>query len=246
MQNPNLKFTENKYNPYVLKGDFKALQNEMNKGTEVNLHEMDQSKYNYEYGRVVTQSDIDNPEYQRLLSLINMDGKRHIRLDNRSTTLLGRQLDSQAIAPFELHGLGNFNTTEGVWFYISTMSPPEELRYLNGSSCRKLMKTLGKMDVQRVYRNNFYEIINYATWCKIEQNPKLKESFIKSTMPFIRYYMTNTKTHTQLHVDVDSPSIKFINQLRTDMRENPNFKLETPDLTEIINGLDPEVVKTFS
>lgn len=119
------------------------------------------------------------------------DGVNHIRVDNRGATLLGRMLDSQYVSPFHHPELGDFNTTEGFWFYISTSPKVEDFRLLNGYECRKLINNLrhnGKLN--RIRIPNFTSHIFNANYLKIINNPILFNMMKESTLPFEFYYIT--------------------------------------------------------
>lgn len=130
-------------------------------------------------------------KHQSVLSeLVNGDGVTHIRVDNRGQTAVGRELDSQTIAPFVHPYLGQFNTTEGFWFYISMQEPDEQLRMLSGHECRKYIKQLRSQDkFNRVTVENFYEHICNATWLKVISSPELLEMVRVSSLPFRLYYI---------------------------------------------------------
>lgn len=178
----------------------------------------------------------------RLMVLMEMDGKDHIRADNRAGTTLGRLLDSQFVSPFHIPGLGNFNTTEGLWYYISMQNPVEDLRLLSGNACRILIKELrNKRELKKIHRANFKDIILYGTWAKIENNPELKKLFTENTdLPYIRYYVTNKNLQNELFIDTNSTGIGVLNELRQAYQDDVYYKAPVPDVSEIVKGLSEE------
>lgn len=174
---------------------------------------------------------------QLAIEIIEQDGLNHIRIDNRSLVDLGRMLDSQYIIPFNHPVLGQFNTTEGFWHYISIENPSDLLRVLNGHECRKYIKELkAAKKFTKKLTTNFYEHIQYSNYLKIEASPKLKKMFIESTLPFKMYYVkkgTNgciINNTSNLH-----PRLANIIELRNMYHRNPNLVLPTPDCSEILS-----------
>jgi hypothetical protein len=109
------------------------------------------------------------------------DGSSYININGE--TELGQLLAHFAHTPFTHPYFGPFNSMEGFWHYIKTKEKDDRLRDLSGLDAKKLGVTLTKQ-----YVPDFHEIIEAATFYKIEQNEKLKALFISSDLPFDYYY----------------------------------------------------------
>ena len=169
--------------------------------------------------------------------LSSQDGISFIRIDNRATTQLGRMLDSQYIIPFTYPGLGQFNTTEGFWYYISNDKPVELLKVLNGCDCRRYIKELKLSgEYKKVHINNFYQHILYANYLKIEENKRLKQLLLECNLPFMMYFVTesNGKYHIN-KTNSSHPRLSNLTSLRRMYQScDGNLKLEIPDISEIL------------
>ena len=144
-------------------------------------------------------------------------------------------LDSQYILPIVHPELGQFNTTEGFWYYISTQNAPELLRVLNGHECRKLIKdmkeanTFVKKDIK-----NFYIYVQYANYLKIEASPKLKSMFIESTLPFKMYYIKKGKRDCIINnTSALHPRLRNLIELREMYQRDNNLILPCPDSSNL-------------
>lgn len=184
--------------------------------------------------------------FQSLIDLNRNDGVKHIRIDNRGKTQLGRMLDSQYMSPFEIPGLGTFNSTEGLWYYISMKRPPEDFRVLRGNLCRKLIRELkDRNEHHRVERRNFYEIIEYGTYAKIMQNEDLKQRFIENELPMLRFFMRSRNGQNSLMIESTSRAVVFLNDLCQRLKEDINYTPPLPDVSDIVKDLPDEVRQLY-
>lgn len=111
------------------------------------------------------------------------DGVNCINIHIDGKTQLGKMLsffyESHFVHPY----FGPFNCMEGFWHYIKTAERDDNLRHLVGLQAKKHGDKLTKLRIK-----NFHEIIIAANFHKIQQNPKLKELFLESTLPFDYFY----------------------------------------------------------
>lgn len=114
------------------------------------------------------------------------DGITHINISILGNTELGKQLAHFSPIGFTHPHYGPFNSMEGFWHYINSVSRDDKLRHLIGRSAKKHSKTLTKTKVV-----GFQEIIKEANFYRIEQNPELKKMFVESSLPFDYYYYYN-------------------------------------------------------
>lgn len=181
------------------------------------------------------KNDVSVTTIQLTHEIMKMDGIDHIRIDNRANTDLGRILDSQYILPFIHPVLGQFNTTEGFWHYISMENPSDLLRVINGHECRKHIHDLKKAKkFKKIIVKNFYDHILFVNHLKIEASPKLKRMFIESTLPFKMYYVRKQKDKCVFHNTSSLHSrIQVWEKLRDMYKVNPYLKLDCPDCTTL-------------
>jgi hypothetical protein len=141
------------------------------------------------------------------------DGVNHINIWAHGKTELGKLLAHFSHTPFKHPYFGPFNSMEGFWYYIKTEERDDALRRLSG----KRAKDLGKQ-YERKYIKNFHEIIITANFYKIEQNPRIKELMIESTLPFQYYYL-----YGEHQLRIDPPGyewlVKGFEEIRTMLKE---------------------------
>ena len=184
--------------------------------------------------------------FESMVRLTEEDGVKHIRIDNRAKLELGRMLDSQYLSLFNYPGLGPFNTTEGLWYYISMQNPKEELRIVSGNDCRRIVKQLNnKGEFKRINRKGFYEIIQYGTWLKITQNESILKLFLESDLPFIRYHLRPKNGVVEFIVDNNTPMMVFLNELRDKMKEDSSYEPPLPDISEIQSELHSDIRRLY-
>lgn len=120
--------------------------------------------------------------------LVENDGIDHINISFKGKVELGRMLSHFYESPFMHPIYGQFKSMEGFWQYIrASPAKPEArdaLRDLSGMAAKECGRNL-----ENVYINNFVEIINYANYQKIIQNPKIAEAMTQSVLPFKIYYL---------------------------------------------------------
>ena len=195
--------------------------------------------------KVLTAPGADKA-FESMVKLTEEDGIKHIRIDNRAKLELGRMLDSQYLSLFSFPGLGPFNTTEGLWYYISMENPREELRIVSGNDCRRIIKQLNaKGEFKRIHRKYFYETIQYGTWLKITQNDQLLKLFLESELPFIRYHLRPKNGVVEFIIDSHTPMVAFLNDLREKMKENIHYEPQMPDISQIQDELSDEIKRVY-
>jgi hypothetical protein len=112
------------------------------------------------------------------------DGVDHINIWAKGETELGRLLAHFTRSHFVHPYFGPFNSMEGFWYYIKSEEQDDELRRLSGLEA----KNYGRQMTDR-WIENFFDIIIAANYHKIDQNDKLRELFVSSTLPFDMYYL---------------------------------------------------------
>lgn len=118
------------------------------------------------------------------------DGVSHINIYSRGRTELGRALSHFDRSPFTHPEYGNFESMEGFWYYIKSAHSEEreKLRTMYGWLAKKHGR---KLDT--VWLKDFKSIILTGNYHKINQNMRLKQMLIESTLPFEHYYMMGPK-----------------------------------------------------
>jgi hypothetical protein len=112
------------------------------------------------------------------------DGVDHINIYSRGKTELGKLLSNFAFSIFEHPHHGKFTSVEGYWYYLKTgCLYYQELSGLYGFKAKAVGK---KLEV--VGHPDFDFQIELALWCKVMQNPYIKERLRESTLPFAHYY----------------------------------------------------------
>jgi len=135
-------------------------------------------------------------ETKKIVYMPENDGIDHINIWVRGKTELGRMLAHFYESPFEHPFYGSFNSMEGFWHFIRNKEHDDRLRSLSGMAAKNLGKEQNCCRIE-----NFTEIINAANYYKIEQNARLKEMFVESTLPFTMYYLFTPKGDAEGHSD---------------------------------------------
>ena len=114
----------------------------------------------------------------------NNDGVDHINIYSRGKTELGRLLSNFAYSIFEHPRFGKFYSVEAYWYYLKTgCQYYHELSRLYGAKAKATGK---KYEV--VGCPDFDFEIELALWCKVMQNPHVKEQLKASTLALTHYY----------------------------------------------------------
>lgn len=150
--------------------------------------------------------------------IVAEDGSKHIRIHPRGKTLLGRLLSNTAHTPFEHPVHGKFQSLEGFWLWNCSgraESVEDECRQVYGTAaCSKL-----SVRVLRRKRPDFRREICELLRLKIEQNPRLKELFVESSLPFIRYDVTDNDLYPTVVVfEEQAWFLKELNTYRLSLR----------------------------
>lgn len=146
------------------------------------------------------------------------DGVDHINIFSRSKTEIGKILSNFAHTPFEHPRYGKFASIEGFWYYLKTgCMYHSELSGLYGSRA----KAVGRK-FEAVGHPGFEFELELALWCKVMQNPSIKDMVKASTLPFTHYYYYGTadnpairRVKNELLQNVYEKIRKFLNKERT-------------------------------
>lgn len=111
------------------------------------------------------------------------DGIDHINISPQGKTELGVLLAHYTESHFVHEYLGPFDSMEGYWYYVKGEKPDDKLRSLSG----KAAYLYGK-ELPSIRRQYFREIIMDGNYFKIDQNERLKELLMESSLPFTQYY----------------------------------------------------------
>lgn len=115
------------------------------------------------------------------------DGVTHYNTHfEQARTDLGRQVSFRYKAPFIHPALGEFYSIEAFWHYIVAKERKDVLRYI---SSERFVSSSEIQNHERVRVPNFYAHMADAFYHRVDQDPKLKEALINSTLPFGMYYI---------------------------------------------------------
>lgn len=140
------------------------------------------------------------------------EGKTHINAYTKSSTELGRMLSNICDISVTVNNI-KYRTLEGYWYYLlmtklyGDLTNDKEIMNvftnLSGFEVKSFIKNIriskDELLIMNNYKNEdeFKNKICEAIKLKIEQNSKLKELFIKNTLPYSHYYyygdITNCK-----------------------------------------------------
>lgn len=112
------------------------------------------------------------------------DGVNHINAYSKGRTELGRMLSNFEHSPFTHSELGEFQSMEGFWYYISTGMKHEELRELFGYEAKQLGSTLSA-----VYNADFERLIYEGLEAKLTQNEHILDACRENDLPYYHYYV---------------------------------------------------------
>lgn len=110
--------------------------------------------------------------------------EEYINICFKGDNELGKLLSHFTYSPFIHPYYGPFNSMEGFWYYIKSKECDDKLRTLFGKKAKDHGRTLTGQ-----WCSNFRKIIVEANFYKIEQNEKLKQMMIESTLPFVHFYL---------------------------------------------------------
>lgn len=120
------------------------------------------------------------------------EGTDHINIYSKSSLKLGRALSNFAHSPFTHPELGEFESMEGLYYYLKTGQQFEELRNLYGWVAKKagneLVTKLTKQLGETACIEPDEELLVECLYCKVKQNPTIKKMLKKSNLPFAHYY----------------------------------------------------------
>ncbi len=111
------------------------------------------------------------------------DGDTHINIYTKGMTQLGRDLTNLAPLGIVHPQYGSFSCIEAFWYWRKTGSKHDQLRTMTGFQCKKLGKTLEKVECP-----TFNEDVLEAIRCKLRQHKGLRIALTASTLPLAHYY----------------------------------------------------------
>ncbi len=155
-----------------------------------------------------------------------MDGVTHCNVYTKGRTELGRLLTNFARTPFKHPILGNFESGEGLHYYLKVgienkatgdVKRFEEFRTLWGIEAKRRGAELSRTHM--VLNHDFDYHMRLGLLAKVTQNPKLFKLFLASTEPLTHYYY---------YGDPDSNNCKVVapknpGRLVTDLEEIREF-----------------------
>lgn len=114
------------------------------------------------------------------------DGKDHINVFSKGTTLLGRKLSNFARTPFILPLAGRFESVEAFWYWWISGGKSQKNTYgfiakQNGMKYKQVREIPNESLLKAIYKR------------KLEQNPELKQMFLENQLPFTHYYIYGGK-----------------------------------------------------
>ena len=140
-----------------------------------------------------------------------LDGKEFINIYSKGATVLGRMLSHFEKSPFTHPVYGHFNCMEGYWHYVGGNVKDERLHTAEGYIAKKIGSK-----IKKDYLANFQDLIMEGNRLKIENNPRLKQLFIESKLPFCHYYVADNGWVIQ--PKAQEWLCKGFEKLRNDMR----------------------------
>jgi hypothetical protein len=119
------------------------------------------------------------------------EGVTHINILSRAKTELGQILSNFAKTPFDHPEYGHFSSVEGFWYWLSTGKQANQLRSMHGFQSKKygrmVREELAKAN-KILILPNFEGEIKHAIFCKITQNPHIREMLRACRLPLTHYY----------------------------------------------------------
>lgn len=118
------------------------------------------------------------------------DGVTHINLYSKGNTELGRQMTNFYLSPFDHPTFGRFASVEAAWHWLLTGCKHDVLRDAYGLNAKKRARCFveDKVNVNRELTSLEKKILCDFIKCKIDQNKKIKNNLISSTLPLAHYY----------------------------------------------------------
>lgn len=120
------------------------------------------------------------------------DGITHINIYSKGKTELGRLLSNFAHTPFKYVENMQFESIEGLWYWILTGD--ERFQKLYGFKAKQLGKEISKTDYPE-NDSNFYACILHGLTCKYFASKEKIDALMKedktASLPFVHYYSFN-------------------------------------------------------
>ncbi len=142
------------------------------------------------------------------------DGITHINTWTKGKTVLGRQLSNLATLGFMHPKHGYFRCMEAAWYFFSTGGTDNSYKELTGFEAKKKGR-----NSNRVYADNFQDLIKECHRLRIEQNPILKTQFLRNKLPLAHYFCYGEK----LIQDKHQWQTEFLNELQAEYHTSPKI-----------------------
>ena len=116
------------------------------------------------------------------------DSIDHINVYTKARTPLGLKLTNFAHEPFWHPLLGQFESSEGLHYFLKTGRKHQEFRKLWGYKAKELGVSLCREPANITFDLQFDWMFRIGLVAKITQNQELFEMFNESELPFTHYY----------------------------------------------------------
>lgn len=171
------------------------------------------------------------------------DGVTHINIWSKAKTELGQALSNFAHTPFTHPEFGMFASMEALWYWLSTGRTHNELRRLYGMSAKSYGSKLARVEMDEA---EFRKIICDAFRCKLDQHPKLKEAFTRSTLPLEHYFVYGRNMETIVDQRKKHGwQTDYLEQLRDEYRAERHWPAakHSEQTPQIVATAEPEPVR---
>jgi hypothetical protein len=171
------------------------------------------------------------------------DGEDHINVFSRARTPLGQELSNLAHESLQHPVYGFFASVEALWYWLATGQKHDHLRRLYGATAKTAGTRLPRVDMDK---STFNDIIRDGLRLKIVQNPKLRDSLKRSTLPLRHYYVFGNNPPVVREPKDHAWQMECLEQIRKDLQEGRTIYLtngtpaNTRPLPEILDNPIPE------
>ena len=159
------------------------------------------------------------------------DGITHLNIYSKGKTKLGQQLSNFAYTPITVPIYGNFNSIEGLWFYLASGTFDEKFKTLYGVEAKTYKSKLPVKE--KVSNEKFKAVILEALAIKLNTYPKIKNELLSCNLPLMHYYVDATDKTKVHEPDKHCWVIDFFNDFRAQSK-NIN-KIQSTNLCQEIN-----------
>lgn len=135
--------------------------------------------------------------YYRRPNNFGVEGEDHINININSKTRLGMLFDPSYRKGLTYPFIGNFKSVSSLWYWIKSRTLDDRIRNLYGI---KLMQFV-RENKQALHPGvpNFRAIIGYATWLKVQSDPKALVH-IQQLPPEIKLLSYHTLSSSKLRI----------------------------------------------